>query len=275
MTNLKENVLYVVATPIGNKADFSKRAIETLKEVDLIACEDCRTSAPLLEHYGIATKTISYHKFNEKQRTQEFVNLIKSGTKIALISDAGTPCISDPGRILVKELFESGIKSTTIPGACAVSGFLSIIPRETEEFAFVGFLPRIKNQQEKILKKFKTTDLIFYESANRLLETLENISSCRGTDTKIAVGRELTKKFEEIQYDTVENIINYYKHNTLKGEIVCVVFSETINNENEGEIIEKIKKLKELKYTDKDISKIISALYDINKNKVYKLALNL
>ena len=117
--------------------------------------------------------------------------------------------------------------------------------------------------------------MVFYESANRLIETLENIFAHRGANTKIAVGRELTKKFEEIQYDTVENVINHYKNNTLKGEIVCLVYGEKQQDENETEIIDKIKKLKELKYTDKDISKIISALYDINKNKVYKLALSL
>lgn len=274
MTKNFENSLFVVATPIGNKSDFSERAIETLKDVDIIACEDCRTSAPLLEHYGINTKTISYHKFNEKQRTQEFVDQIKSGKKIALISDAGTPCISDPGRVLVKELFENGIKSTPIPGACAVSSFLSVIPRETEEFAFVGFLPRIKNQQQKVLDKFKTTDLVFYESANRLLETLKNIESFRG-EAIVAIGRELTKKFEEIQVGKINEIIDYYTNNTLKGEIVCVIYGEKQIDENEIELIDKIKKLKELKYTDKDISKILSSLYDINKNQIYKLALNL
>ena len=176
---------------------------------------------------------------------------------------------------MIKELFEENIQITAIPGACAIPTFLSAIPRDSEEFAFVGFLPRVKSQQAKVFEKFKSTDLVFYESANRLLETLENIKENRGNNTKVAIGRELTKKFEEIKADTVENIINYYENNTLKGELVCMLYAQSCSEENETEIIEKIKKLKKLKYTDKDISKILSALYDTNKNKIYKLALNL
>ena len=265
--------LYIVATPIGNKADLSPRAVDTLKNVDIIACEDSRTSANLLEAYGITTKLVSYHKFNEKQRTQEFLQLLQAGQKIALISDAGTPCISDPGRILVNELFDCGIKISSIPGACAVITFLSMIPRNTEEFAFVGFLPRVKNQQTKLFKKFAPVDTVFYESPNRLLETLDNIKQTRGTNTKIAVGRELTKMFEEVKTGTVEEIIEYYRTNILKGEIVCMLYADSNSDEQESDIIEKIKKLKSLNCSDKDISSILSTLYGYNKNKVYKLSL--
>lgn len=267
--------LFVVATPIGNRADLSMRAVDTLIKADLIACEDCRTSAALLAHYGISTKLVSYHKFNEKQRTQEFLRLIGEGKKIALISDAGTPCISDPGRVLVKELFERGVKVTSIPGASAVITFLSMIPRDSEEFAFAGFLPRVKTQQAKVFEKYKDVDTVFYESANRLLDTLQNILETRGPQTRVAVGRELTKMFEEVKAGAVIDVIDYFKNNTLKGEIVFVVYARSISEEDESALSDKIKKLKSLDYSDKDISQIMSALFDVNKNKIYKLSLSI
>lgn len=267
--------VYVVATPIGNKADFSQRAIDVLKSVDIIACEDSRTSANLLESYGIQTKLVSYHKFNEKQRTNEFLDLINSGKKIALISDAGTPCVSDPGRVLVKELFERDIKISSIPGPSALTTFVAMVPRDSEEFAFVGFLPRVKNQQNAVFEKYINTDLVFYESPLRLLETLENIKELRGANTKIAVGRELTKMFEEVRVGTVSEIIEYYNANILKGEIVCMLYAQDSVDEADMLIIDNIKKLKLLNYSDKDISQILSVLLGINKNKIYKISLNL
>lgn len=270
----KEAQVYIVATPIGNKGDFSKRAVDTLKNVDIIACEDSRTSANLLESFGINTKLISYHKFNEKQRTEEFLRLIEEGKKIALISDAGTPCISDPGRVLVNELYEQGINITSIPGACAVVAFLSMIPRDTEEFAFAGFLPRVKGQQIKTFEKFVNTDMVFYESPNRLLDTLSNIEESRGVDAKVAVGRELTKMFEEVKTGNVSEIKKYFENNILKGEIVCMLYASHEKEQDESQLIEKIKKLKKMNYTDKDISQILSNLYDENKNKIYKLSLS-
>lgn len=271
---MQETQIFIVATPIGNKKDLSQRAIETLNSVDLIACEDCRTSSNLLNSFNIGTKLISYHKFNEKQRTEEFFNLLEEGKKIALISDAGTPCISDPGRILVKDFFEKGYKITAIPGASAITTLLSIAPRTTEEFAFAGFFPRNNSQQEKILIKYKNTDTIFYESANRLLDTLNKIKEVRGEDTTISVGRELTKVFEEVKNGKISEIIEYYEQNILKGEIALIVYAEDESeNIEEKEIIEKIKKLKKQSFSDKDISKILSSLYDINKNTIKKLAL--
>lgn len=273
MSKADETQVYIVATPIGNKSDFSFRAIDILKNVDIIACEDSRTSANLLQSYGISTKLVSYHKFNEKQRTQELVKLLDDGKKIALISDAGTPCISDPGRVLVQELFEHNIKITSVPGASAITTFLSMIPRKTEEFAFVGFLPRVKNQQLKIFNKYLNTDCVFYESPLRLCETLDSIKDIRGIDAKIAVGRELTKKFEEVKVSTVGEIIEYYSENTLKGEIVCLLYAQDASDDTNIDITGSIKKLKSLDFSDKDISHILSSLYGLNKNKVYKLSL--
>lgn len=275
MTDIDKFQVYVVATPIGNKADFSQRAIDVLKSVDIIACEDSRTSLKLLDEYCINNKLISYHKFNEKQRTAEFLKLINDGKILALISDAGTPCISDPGRVLVNELYKHNVKITSIPGACAVTTFVSMVPRETEEFTFIGFLPRVKNQQLKTFAKYVNTDLIFYESPLRLLETLQNIKTSRGVNAKVAIGRELTKMFEEVKVGQIDEIIEYYQNNILKGELVCLLYASYSVNDDSSSLIENIKKLKSLNYSDKDISLILSNLFDLNKNQVYKIALDI
>lgn len=271
---MKNPQLFVVATPIGNKKDLSQRAVEVLKSVDFIACEDCRTSKKLLEEFNIETKLISYHKFNEKQRTKELLSFFQEGKTAALISDAGTPCISDPGRILVKELFENGVQITSVPGASAVITFLSQIPRNSEQFAFWGFLPRVKNQQAQIFSRFSDIDFVFYEAANRLEETVKTIIDARGEDVKIAVGRELTKVYEETVCGIGEEIINYYKEHTLKGEVVVMIYArEEKLGADESEILEKIKKLKLANFSNKDIAQILSTLDGVNKNKVYKMTI--
>ncbi len=268
-----EYQFYIVATPIGNLADLSFRALEVLKGVDYIACEDTRVTKVLADKYGTGAKLFDCHKFNEKERSEKIISLIEEGKKVALVSDAGTPGISDPGSVLINELYKKNIKITSIPGACAVSTFLSLVPRNTEEYAFIGFIPRNKKQQIEILNKYRYTNCVFYEAPNRLMETLENIRTEYGEDKKIAVGRELTKVFEEIKTGTVKEIIEYYQQNTLKGEIVAMVFADEVSSHSEVELKEKIKLLKSENYSDKDTAKIISLLYGENKNKIYKLAI--
>lgn len=260
---------YIVATPIGNLSDITFRAVEVLKQVDYIACEDTRVTRILADKYGFGAKLFDCHKFNEKERSEKIISLIDDGKIVALVSDAGTPGISDPGSVLIKELRERNIKITSLPGACAVTTFLSQLPRDNEEYAFIGFIPRNKKQQEEILSKFKYTNCVFYESPNRLLETLENIEPER----KIAVGRELTKMFEEVKIGSVKEIIEYYKNNTLKGEIVVMLYAQEQDTANDEELRTKINILKEDGFSPKDISKIISKLYGENKNKVYKLVI--
>lgn len=266
---------YIVSTPIGNLSDITYRAVDVLKKVDYIACEDTRVTAVLADKYGFSAKLFDCHKFNEKQRSEKILNLLKEGKSIALVSDAGTPCISDPGCGLIKVLLENDIKITSIPGACAVTTFLTLVPRDNEEYAFIGFIPRIKKQQFEILSKYKYTNCVFYESPNRLMETLENISEFFGSDAKMAVGRELTKIFEEVKIASVAEIIEYYHSNILKGEIVAMIFASEQNCAEDEEIYSKIASLKEEGFSQKDISVIISKLYGLNKNKVYKLALEI
>ena len=264
---------FIVATPIGNLADISYRAVEDLKSVDYIACEDTRVTRKLSDKYGFSAKLFDCHKFNEKERSEKIINLLDLGNDVALVSDAGTPGISDPGGVLIKELYDKNIKVTSIPGACAVTIFLSLIPRTTEEYAFIGFIPRIKKQQIEILSKYRNVNCVFYESPNRLLETLNNIKDEFGSDIKVAIGRELTKVFEEIKIDSVESVIEYYTNNTLKGEIVAMIYSQDKLSASEDELKQKIKILKEQGFSQKDISKVVSSLYGENKNKVYKLAM--
>lgn len=265
---------YIVATPIGNISDITLRAIDVLKSVDFIACEDTRVTKILCEKYGFSAKLFDCHKFNEKERSEKIISLIEEGKKVALVSDAGTPLISDPGSALIEELLKHNIKMTSIPGACAVTTFLSLLPRKTEEYAFIGFIPRVKKQQIEILTKYKNTNCVFYESPNRLMETLENIKDSFGNDKKISVARELTKMFEEVKTGSVEEIISYYNENPLKGEIVAMVYADEKVDLDGLEIIDKIKILKEEGFSPKDISKIISKLYGENKNRIYKLVLD-
>lgn len=268
---MKEYDFYIIPTPIGNLGDISKRAIDTLKSVDIIACEDMRVTQKLLNHFDIKTKCISYHKFNEKERVAYFLDLLQSGKTMALVSDAGTPLFCDPGAILVKELRKHNVKITALAGANAVATFLSQISRDNEDFVFTGFLPKTKTQIGNLLSKYKSTDIVFYDSPNRILNTLDVIKEFR-PDTKVAVGRELTKVFEEIVIDDVKNVIEYFKNNTLKGEIVGLVFRDK-NSQQNIDIEEKINILKNKNFKAKEISVILSELYGLNKNDIYKKVL--
>lgn len=270
---MKDYDFYIVPTPIGNLKDITLRAIETLKNVDLIACEDMRVTQKLLNHFEINTKCISYHKFNEKERVNKFIEILNSGQKIALVSDAGTPLFCDPGSILVEELRKHNFKITALAGANAVATFLSQNARDSEDFYFAGFLPKSKSQIQNIITKYKNTNIVFYESPNRLINTLEIIKEIR-PQAKVSIGRELTKVFEEIISDTTENTIEYFKNNILKGEIVAMIFKDFAEN-NATDFDEEIKKLKNKNFSAKEISIILSELYNVSKNEIYKRVLDI
>ena len=267
MANNIENALYVVATPIGNLDDITLRALDVLKNVDVIAAEDTRNTSVLLEKYSISTKLISYHKYSENSRLELFLGYLNEGKSIALVSDAGTPLISDPGAVLVEAVKNEGYKVIPIVGASAILALLSSIPRIDEDFKFIGFLPRVKNQIKEIISKNKNENLVFYESPNRLIETLEIIKEDY-PNKKIALGRELTKKFEEIKVLSVVDMIEYYKNNILKGELALMLYKD--DEKDEIDVSDKIKKLKKLNLKDKEISSILAILYDLNKNQIYR-----
>ena len=268
---VREFDFYVVPTPIGNISDITLRALEVLKGVDLIACEDTRTTQKLLNHYDIRTKCISYHKYNEKERVELFLSELRNGKKIALVSDAGTPLICDPGEIIVEELLKNGFSVTSLPGACAVTTFLSQIPRKGEEFSFIGFMPRGEEQIKSTVKRYMNQNLVFYDSPERILKTLSVIKTVR-QDAKIAIARELSKLFEEVKTGSIDEIVLHY-NDGIKGEIVCMVYSDDTKKDTDLEYM--IKELKSKGFKDKDISIILSTLYKVNKNQVYKMALEL
>lgn len=263
----KKFQFYIVPTPIGNIKDITLRAIEILKEVDIIACEDSRVTQKLLNHYEIKTKTLSYHKYNERERVDMILGMLKEGKRIALVSDAGTPLICDPGSILLEELRKNNISTTSLTGSCAVSTFLSQVPRDTEEYVFIGFLPKTEKQIQDIYNKYKYTNMVFYDSPNRLVKSLQLIKEVSG-DIKVAVGRELTKLFEEIYINDIEKVIEHFS-DEVKGEIVVMTFA-TECNEISG-MKEKIETLKEKGFKSKEIVEILTSLYNVNKNEIKEL----
>lgn len=263
---------YIVPTPIGNLDDISLRTLDLLNNVDIIACEDSRVTQNILNHFKIKTKLVSYHKYNERSRVNEIISYINNGKTVALVSDAGTPMICDPGNILISELRKNNISITSLAGACAIPTFLSQIPREDECFVFVGFFPKSNQAAKELLLNYKDTNLVFYESPNRIISTLQFVRECRG-DVKVALGRELTKLYEETVIDSVSNVIKHFEKG-IKGEIVCMVYASSCDKKNGIDIPSKISLLQEKGYKSKDISIILSTLYGVNKNDVYKLAMS-
>lgn len=216
--------LYLVPTPIGNLEDMSFRAIRILKEVDLILAEDTRTSGPLLKHFGIDKKVFSHHQHNEHKSVTEIIRFLKEGKKIALISDAGTPAISDPGFLLVREAIKNDLALECLPGATAFVPALVNSGLAADRFTFEGFLPVKKGRQTR-MKELANEErtMIFYESPHRLLKTLEEFIQYFGTERQASVSRELTKMFEETVRGTLTEIKIHFETNTLKGEfVICV-----------------------------------------------------
>jgi 16S rRNA (cytidine1402-2'-O)-methyltransferase len=259
---------FIVPTPIGNLGDITLRAIETLKSVDYIACEDTRVTQKLLNHYNIKTKTFAYHKYNEAKMCSKILDLLTAGKKIALVSDAGTPLICDPGSILINELRKNNINITSLAGASALTVFLSQIPFGDEPFSFIGFMPRKESQVLKILSDFKNTNIVFYDSPNRILKTLQYIKNFN-SNINIAFGRELTKIHEEVFVMNIADAIEYLSNNQIKGEIIAMVY-KIINNDIPDIPIDIIKKLKAQNFSAKDIATIVHTIYGNNKNDILK-----
>ena len=217
-------ILFLVATPIGNLKDITTRAIETLMEVDLIAAEDTRNSIKLLNHFEIKTPMTSYHEFNKYDKADELVDKLLSGTNVALITDAGTPGISDPGEVLVRKALDNNIQVTSLPGCCALINALIISGLPTRRFCFEAFLPSDKKERHSILDELKTETrtIIMYEAPHHLIKTLKELYDELG-NRKITVLKELTKKFETIKEFRLKGAIAYYEENEPKGEYVLVL----------------------------------------------------
>ena len=217
--------LYLCATPIGNLEDMTFRVIRTLKEVDLIAAEDTRNSIKLLNHFEIKTPMTSYHEYNKIEKGKKLVEKLQEGMNIALITDAGTPGISDPGEELVKMCYEAGIEVTSLPGAAACITALTISGLSTRRFCFEAFLPTDKKEHAAVLKELseETRTMIIYEAPHRLVKTLKELMETLGEDRKLTVCRELTKKHETAFVTTFAEAVAYYEENDPKGECVLVI----------------------------------------------------
>jgi len=287
--------LYIVATPIGNLGDMTPRAIEVLRQVDIIAAEDTKNSMTLLTKFEIKTKLVSNHKFNETGSVDYFIKELSDGKNIAVISDAGTPCISDPGSILVKQAIANNIEVIAIPGACAAAAAISVSGFDVKSFMFAGFFPREKSDIKKMLAKLcrgdyqspaKTNVYVFYESPRRIIKTLE-IFAENLPDCGICLCNDLTKKFERIYRGSPEMILQELRDNPAaeKGEYTLVAEIQTpvgsadtpfqkgaLDFSAEAVIVDVMIKRK---CTLKDAVKYAAKEYALNKNEVYAASLNL
>lgn len=216
--------LYLVPTPIGNLGDITYRAVNVLKSVDKILAEDTRTSGVLLKHYEISTPTESFHAFNEHKRTEAIIERLQHGETLALITDAGTPGISDPGFMLARAAAAAGIKIESLPGATAFVPALVKSGLPSDKFVFEGFLPHKKGRQTrlKLLAEEERT-IVFYESPHRLIKTLIQFIEFMGEERKVSVSRELTKKFEETVTGSIAEVLDHFQNHTVKGEFVVIL----------------------------------------------------
>jgi len=217
-------MLYVVATPIGNLEDISLRALKVLKEVDFVIAEDTRKTGNLLKHFNLPKKPfLSLHKFNERKQIKKIISLLKEGKNMALVSNAGTPAISDPGQRLIEEVHKENLEITSVPGACAAINALVLSGFSTEKFLFLGFLPKKKKKRIKELEEAKKTEatLIIFESPLRVKRLLEELIEVFGARIKVAIVREMTKIFEEVKISSAEGLLKTLK--SIKGEVVVVV----------------------------------------------------
>lgn len=251
--------LYLCATPIGNLEDITFRVVRTLKEVDVIAAEDTRNSIKLLNHFEIKTPLTSYHEFNKYDKAKVLVSRMLGGENIALITDAGTPGISDPGEELVRQCYEAGVEVTSLPGAAACVTALTLSGLSTRRFAFEAFLPADKKEKAAILEELKseTRTIIIYEAPHRLKKTVAELLSVLGNRRLTAV-KELTKLHENVFLTTLEEALVYYEENEPRGEFVLVI---------EGRKIEELKKEKEASFQEMDINEHMKLYLDKGMDK--------
>lgn len=272
-----KGVLYVVATPIGNREDITLRALNILRDVDLIAAEDTRKTGSLLAHYQIKNRLISFHEHNEKKRTPEMIGKLLDGISIALVSNAGTPSISDPGYRLIEAAIANKITVSPIPGVSAATAAMSVSALPTDSFVFIGFLPRKKAKRQQFLNELavEPRPVIFYESPKRILTLLEEIISCMG-DRPAVLAREMTKLHEEFIRGSVSEILKTLKSRAeIKGECTLLIAGFEGKEELNSEIIttEIQAALEKQQIRLSEIAKLIAQKYGLSKNKVYEIAL--
>jgi 16S rRNA (cytidine1402-2'-O)-methyltransferase len=276
---VESGTLYIVATPIGNLTDISQRALDVLTHVDIIACEDTRHTQRLLSTYSIKNKTLSLHDHNERQRQDYVATLLQEGKSIALVSDAGTPLISDPGFHLVRHCRQLNLPVSPIPGACAAIAALSVAGLPTDRFSFEGFLPSKTGARQATLANLleEPRTMVFYDAPRRAIDTVEDIVKVLGGERHVVISRELTKTFETIHSDTASNLLAWLKEdpNQLKGEMVLIIEGNKIDaNAIPAKAIDTLKLLLE-EMKPKKACAITAEIYGVKKNALYEIALSL
>ena len=271
-------MLYLVPTPIGNLGDISQRCRETLEQADFIAAEDTRVSLKLLNHLGIKKSLVSYYEHNKAFKGDQIVQRILAGETCALVSDAGSPAISDPGEDLVKQCAQAGIVVCAIPGPCAAITALSISGQATGRFCFEGFLSTAKKSRREHLESLKseTRTMIFYEAPHKLSATLEDLAEVFGSERGISLCRELTKLHEEVIRTTLGQAVQYYQQNTPKGEFVLVVAGAPVQeapNVSDSDAAARVAQLMQEGMSRKDAVKQTAKELNLPKNVVYDIAL--
>ena len=272
----KAGILFIVPTPIGNLADITFRAVDVLKKVSLIGAEDTRNSKKLLNHYNIETPMISYHKFNERKRVDQLLDKLQNGEDIAIISDAGTPGISDPSSIIIKEAIANDLKIEVLPGATAFIPALVASGLNCEKFQFIGFLPEKNKTREKLFENIKNNEntLIFYEAPHKLQKFIQYLFDHLG-DRKISIVREISKIYETYYRTTLQNVIKEPEQIVAKGEFVIIVEGSQKSIISDNELKDKLIILLENGETRKSAVQLVTKESGEQKNRIYQLALEL
>ncbi|MBK1672540.1 16S rRNA (cytidine(1402)-2'-O)-methyltransferase [Ectothiorhodospira shaposhnikovii] len=277
---MEAGILYVVATPIGNLSDMSRRALQVLGEVDLIAAEDTRHTGRLLTHFGLATPRVSLHEHNEEQQVPALVSRLAGGESIALVSDAGTPLISDPGFRLVAAAREAGIRVSPIPGSCALIAALSASGLPSDRFLFEGFLPARGQGRRKRLQALRETPctLIFYESSHRIGDSLADMAEVFGGDRRAVVARELTKTFEQLQGDTLAGLVQWLVEDANHGRGEFVVLVSGAPRQEAGELTMEAERVLRLLLGElplKAAARLAAEITGVSRNALYQRGLEL
>ncbi|MCW9048102.1 MAG: 16S rRNA (cytidine(1402)-2'-O)-methyltransferase [Gammaproteobacteria bacterium] len=276
---MNQGTLYVIATPIGNRADMGERAISVLKQVDLIAAEDTRHSKNLMQHYNIGTPMQAYHEHNEEQATPKLIQRLLAGEHIALISDAGTPLLSDPGYRLVKAAHESALKVSPIPGACAAIAALSVSGLATDRFMFAGFPPHKQGARQNFYREFEnqSATLVFYESSHRIVASVNDMLQIFGENRRVVLAREITKLFETVHSAEIGDLLEWMQadSNQQKGEFVLVVEGVEQHVSPQSAELGLVLKVLLEELPVKQASQMAAKITGQKKNLVYKLALEL
>ena len=274
-----QGMLYLCATPIGNLADITFHVLDTLKSVDLIAAEDTRNSIKLLNHFEIKTPMTSYHEYNKYDKAADLIRQMQDGKNVALISDAGTPAISDPGEVLVRMCLEAGVTVTSLPGACACITALTLSGLSARRFCFEGFLPSDKKERKEILSELsgETRTIILYEAPHHLSKTLRELLDTLG-DRELSLCRELTKRYEDVRRMTLSEAVSYYEETEPKGEFVLVINGKDRQDKKEQEqrdwlsmpIMEHMSLYEGMGMDRKESMKLVAKDRGITKREVYQ-----